>query len=62
LKNIESFSKLKKLSVFRTEVSDASLKSLGKLASLEVLLIGESRVTEEGAKKVLPKVRFTEQT
>jgi hypothetical protein len=32
---------------------------------LEILLIGKSKVTEEGAKalqKALPKLRFTEQT
>jgi len=43
-------------------VSDAGLISLGKLAALEVLLIGESRISEESAKKALPKVRFSEQT
>jgi imidazolonepropionase-like amidohydrolase len=65
LKNLERLTKLKKLSVFRTAVSDAGLKHLEKLPLLETLLIGESKVTEEGAKslqKVLPNLRFNEQT
>ena len=63
--NLERFTKLRKVSVFRTEVSDAGLKSLEKINSLEVLLIGESKITEDGAKalqKTLPKIKFSEQT
>ena len=63
--NIERFSKLRKLSVFRTAVSDAGLTSIEKLPSLEVFVVGESKVTEEGKKliqKTLPRVKFTEQT
>jgi imidazolonepropionase-like amidohydrolase len=65
LKNLERMTRLKKISVFRTAVTDAGLKHLEKLPLLEVLLIGESRVTEEGAKslqKILPNLRFSEQT
>ncbi len=65
LKNLERLAKLKKISVFRTNVSDAGLKHLEKLPALEILLIGESKITEEGAKslqKVLPALRFSEQT
>jgi hypothetical protein len=53
------------VSVFRTAVSDAGIKSLEKITSLEVLLIGESKITDEGTKSLqskLPKIKFTEQT
>jgi hypothetical protein len=65
LKYLGKFSKLRKISLFRTAVSDAGLKHLERLPALEVLLIGGSKITEEGAKslqKVLPKLRFEEQT
>lgn len=65
LKNLEKFSKLRKMSLFRTAISDAGLKHIEKLPSLEVLLIGGSKITEDGAKslqKVLPNIKFSEQT
>ena len=65
LKNIERFSKLKKLSVFRTAVTDAGLTSIEKLPSLEIFVFGQSKVSESGAKALqvkMPKLKFTEQT
>jgi hypothetical protein len=65
LQNLERFSKLRKLSVFRTAVSDAGLQSIEKLPSLEVLLIGESKISETGAKTLqekMPKLKFSEET
>jgi uncharacterized protein YciI len=62
---VRKFSKLKKLSLFKTAVTDDCLKHLEKLASLEVLIISGSKVSEEGTRaisKALPKVRFTENT
>jgi hypothetical protein len=57
--------KLRKMSVFRTAVSDAGLKHIEKLTALEILTMSESKITEAGAKAlqlVLPKLKFTEQT
>ncbi|HEX6278987.1 MAG TPA: amidohydrolase family protein, partial [Pyrinomonadaceae bacterium] len=62
---IEKFGKLRRLSVFKTGIGDAGLRSVEKLASLEVFTFGGSKITEAGAaalQKVLPNVRFTEQT
>ena len=61
--HLKSHPKLKKLSLFDTQVGDAGVARLTFLSDLEVLLIGKSRVTEEGAKalqKELPRLRFTE--
>jgi hypothetical protein len=46
-------------------VTDAGLKSLEKIPTFEVLLIGESMITGEGTKAIqntLPKIKFSEQT
>jgi hypothetical protein len=56
---------LRKISLFRTAVSNAGLIYLEKLPALEVLLMSGSRITQEGArflKKSRPGITFDEQT
>ena len=65
LRNLEQLKKLRKLSLFKTAASDAATKYLEKLPSLDILIIGGSKITEEGAKamvKARPKISFSEQT
>jgi len=57
--------RLKKLSLFKTQVSDAGIAHLKVLVNLETLLIAGSRISEAGAKELqraLPRVRFDEMT
>ena len=62
---LEKLGKLRKLSVFKTAITDVGLRSVEKLATLEIFTFGGSKITEQGAnelQKVLPKIKFTEQT
>lgn len=54
---------LRKLSIFDTAVDDAGVPHLRTLASLRVLLIGKSKISEAGAaqlQKANPALSFTE--
>ena len=51
------------MSVFDTAVSDGGIPFLGSLPSLEILLIGKSKITEEGAAELQrrnPRISFRE--
>ena len=55
--------RLKKISVFDTQIGDAAIPHLAKLGALRVLVIGKSKVTEEGAKRLqaaIAGLSFTE--
>lgn len=62
---LRPFEKLRKLSLFQTQVSNDRIAQLKTLGSLEVLLISGSKITPAGAEelqKALPKVSFSENT
>jgi hypothetical protein len=62
---LRPFTRLRKLSLFQTQVSNDGIAQLKLLGSLEVLLITGSKITAAGAEELqraLPKVRFSENT
>ena len=63
LARLAAFPRLRKLSVFDTQVGDAGLEHLRGLPRLETLLLGKSRVTAAGRERLsaaLPNLRFEE--
>ena len=65
LVNLKSLKELKKLSLFQTQVTDAAIAHLKVLSKLESLLISGTKITDAGARelqRVLPGLRFSENT
>jgi hypothetical protein len=65
VEQLSKLRKLRKLSLFDTQIGDSAVQFLSVFPSLEVVLIGRSKISEDGARAIQaakPAIKFTEQT
>jgi hypothetical protein len=60
---LKAFPRLKKVSLFDTQITDAGVEHLEALTQLETILVEKTKITEAGRQRLLaknPKLKFGE--